>query len=370
MAYADRVKFPFKVFIADGGCDQRVPKLLSDPASFPNVDYEYVRYPYDETYTQFYSKVDDALSRVQTPFVAMADNDDFFSVEGLGEATRFVVAHPEYVSCGGQRASFWVIARDTSGAGLLYGDNIECKYDYCVRSAIAETAKERILRQWEGAIELTYYNVKRTDELRRQFQVVKDVDLKDLYLVEVLLEFLTVIAGNTKQLEGLYYACQVNSPGGSAFSHQEKFGDWFGRMLVPTWSEDFGKFVDATSKALASADRMSFPEAQECIVKAYRMYVAPDLLSNILEEPSITVWMPSIRRLVQHLVGLPADSAIRRIGQRLYRRLPWIPYGFGGGRKLVSGRVGKAPQEFEPIARFLAGPPSPAGWVRDAAHAP
>lgn len=369
MAYADRVKFPFKVFVADGGSDEDVPKVLSDRASFPNVDYEYVRYPYDESYCQFYVKVQDAVSRVQTPLVIMADNDDFFSVNGLREATRFLAAHPEYASCGGQIARFWVGSRYTRGADLVWGDSIECKYDYCVRSTVAETAKERIVRQWEAASDFTYYNVKRTDELRRQFQVVKDLDLKDLFLVEVLLEFLTVIAGNIKRVDGLHYARQENSPGSSASSHEHAFGDWFGRMLVPTWSEDFAKFVDATARALARADGMSLPEAQECIVRAYRMYVAPDLLSSILEERSVTVSMPSILRLVQHLAGLPADSAIRRVAQKLYRRLPWIPYGFAGGRKLVCGGVGKARREFEPIARFLLRQPAPRECVPDAAHA-
>ena len=72
MSYAERVRFPFKVLIADGGSDASVPALLAERARFPNVDYEYLRYPEDTSYRQYYAKIDDALGRVRTPFVAMS----------------------------------------------------------------------------------------------------------------------------------------------------------------------------------------------------------------------------------------------------------------------------------------------------------
>ena len=74
MSYINSINFPFKVLIADGGADETVPKVLSNKANFPNVTYEYVRYPYDQTYAEYYSKVVDALSRIKTQFVALADN--------------------------------------------------------------------------------------------------------------------------------------------------------------------------------------------------------------------------------------------------------------------------------------------------------
>lgn len=61
MAYANKSHFPFKVFIADGGRDGTVEKILSDKSHFPHVDYEYVRYPYDRILSKYYAKVLDAL---------------------------------------------------------------------------------------------------------------------------------------------------------------------------------------------------------------------------------------------------------------------------------------------------------------------
>src|SRR2546428_12405224 len=81
MKYADCVRLPFRVLIADGGVDETGPKGLSNKANFPSVSYDYMRYPYDQTYAEHYSKVVDALSHGKTPFVVMAANDDFLIIE-------------------------------------------------------------------------------------------------------------------------------------------------------------------------------------------------------------------------------------------------------------------------------------------------
>src|SRR5438132_8502638 len=112
MKYADSVRFPFRVLIADGGEDDTGRKVLSNKANFPNVDYEYLRHPYDQTYAEYYSKVVDALSRIETPFVALADNDDCFIGEGLKLAVEFLRVHPDYSACVGHVGVCWVTYSD------------------------------------------------------------------------------------------------------------------------------------------------------------------------------------------------------------------------------------------------------------------
>src|SRR5712692_11181932 len=148
MKYADSVRFPFHVLIADGSEDETGPKILSNKANFPNVNYEYMRYPYDQTYAEYYSKVVDALSHVKTPFAVMADNDDLFIVTGLRKAVQFLSSHPEYITCGGQCAFFWLTSSTMNECeGLLYGDQIEWKCSCDAQSMTAETARERIRNQ-------------------------------------------------------------------------------------------------------------------------------------------------------------------------------------------------------------------------------
>ena len=139
MEYASACAFPFKVLIADGGSDDSAQALLADKRRFPNVDYEYVRYPEDKGYPDFYAKMADAMRRVQTPYVALVDNDDFLVVDGASKAIEFLASNGDYVSCGGQGAALWVVPGvGKEGGDCLYGERVEWK---CTRESDSLTGK-------------------------------------------------------------------------------------------------------------------------------------------------------------------------------------------------------------------------------------
>ena len=358
MSYADKTRFPFKVLIADGGTDDGASALLSDRAKFPNVNYEYVRYPPDRSYPDYYAKIADALGRVRTPYVAMADNDDFFFADALGEAVRFLSAHPDYVTCGGQGAIFWVLPSPSSvDEGLLYGNNVEWKCTRETRSIDGDSARERMRAQAVSTADTFFYDVKKTGEARKHFEIVRDLGPKDLFIFEQVVCFLTAIAGKAKRLDTLYLARQNNSPASSGGTHAQRFGDWFGRMLVESWSEDFTKFVNVASAFLAASDGISEEEARDCVIRCYRMLVAPALLSNILEEPTVTLSMSTVVPVVRRLVRLPEGSIVKRLARNLYRRVGGISLDSVYGTELVAGRVPDARKDISPILKFLARTP-------------
>jgi hypothetical protein len=178
---------------------------------------------------------------------------------------------------------------------------------------------------------------------------VQDLNLKDLFLVEILIQFQTAIAGKMKRLDRLHIARQHNSPDSSGILHQEKYGDWFGRMLVESWSSDFTKVVKCVSEDLATADGISLEEAKNCVVSSYRMLVAPSLLSNILNEPSVPQSMPIVAALVRSLVKLPENSILKRSARSLYRKLRWISLDAVYGEKIITTRVPNLRNDFQPI---------------------
>lgn len=356
LSYATRAKLPYRVLIADGGVAGGVSDI-ADEHRAAGLDVEYVRYPYDETYAQYYAKLADALSRVTTPFVVLADNDDFFLADGLQQAVAFLVANPAYVACGGQCAVFWVSGEPRAAdAGALYGRQVEWKCSSQISTDVADSARQRLRDRSLGANDV-FYAVHRTELLRRQFEAIRDFSPRDLFLMEQAVMFLTAIAGKTRQLEVLYIARQQDSPGSSGGAHQERFGDWYDRMLAPTWSEDFTNFVDVTAKALASADGLAEAEARRTVIESYKASVAPSLLSDLMSEPTVTFSMPLTLQIVRRLVSLPRHSRLRRAAQALYRHTRWLSHDFVHGTEFRTRRAGEAAVEFQPVRDFLAGPP-------------
>jgi glycosyltransferase domain-containing protein len=353
LAYAERVALPFKVLVADGGRDEAVPRILADRSRFPNVDYEYVRYPYDASYSEYYAKLSDALNRVRTPYAVLADNDDLFAPAGLKQSLDFLAAHSDYAACGGQWALFWVSPSDGATDARVYGRGVQWKFTTCAHTEVSPRARERLRRQSLGGDD-TFYHVRRTVELRRHLQHVKKLDSKDLFLFGQLVCYLCAISGKVKQVDSLYIARQHNSPGSSGGLHQETFGGWWGRMLLPTWSQDFTRFVDIASAELAAADDMSVDDARDWVVKSYRLSVAPLLLSEVLEEESVTPAMPVAVQVVRALVRLPETSWLKRALRTWYRGSRWLSFDAVNATEFLATPAADARNALEPIREFLA----------------
>lgn len=354
LTYAATAKLAFRILIADGGTDDAATPLVAD-ARAAGLDVELIRYPIDRTYADYHAKVADALSRVTTPFVVMADNDDLFIPQGLTRAVEFLQAHPEYVACGGQCAVFWLSGPGSPAqSDVLYGDNVKWKCSSQFSTDVADTAAQRLRERCLGANDV-FYAVHRTDLLRSHFEAVRDSNPRDLFLVEQLVMFLTAIAGKTRQLDTLYIARQQDSPGSSGGEHQARFGDWYDRMLAPTWSEDFTRFVDCATDALCRADGIAAEEARRTVVEAYKMSVAPSLLADLVEEPTVSWSMPLVLQVVRGLVNLPRTSVLRRVALACYRQSRWLSHDFVHGTEFRTRRAREAAAEFTPVRAFLTG---------------
>ena len=126
-------------------------------------------------------------------------------------------------------------------------------------------------------------------------------------------------------------------------------------MLVPTWSGDFTRFVECSAAALARADGIPLVDARRSVVASYKMSVAPSLLADLVEEPTVSFSMPLVLQVVRRLVNLPRTSRARRVVQWCYRRARWLSHDFVHGTEFRTRRAREAAVEFTPVRTFLTG---------------
>lgn len=352
LAYAAAGHLHCKILIADGGCNDDAHTIASSYQA-RGLRVEYVRYPHDRSYEQYFAKIADAVSRITTPYAVMADNDDLFVADGLRAAVEFLDDNPDYAACGGQCAVFWLESeRLTNGDERVYGDRVDWKCSSQFSTDVASSAAQRLIERCLGANDV-FYAVHRTDLMKSYFEAVRDCNPRDLFLMEQLVMFLAAIAGKTRQLDRLYIARQQDSPGSSGGAHQQRFGDWYDRMLVPTWSEDFARFVECSAAALVRADHITPEDARRVVIDSYKASVAPSLLADLVEEPTVSPTMPLVLQVVRRLVKMPATSRARRLMQRLYRRSRWLSHDVVHGTEFRTRRARQAGREFAPVAEFL-----------------
>jgi len=359
MRYANKMSLPFKVLIADGGSDESAGEMLADHANFPEVDYEYIRYPFDATPTHYYAKVLDALNRVDTPFVVLADNDDFFIVDALLRSLDFLKSHQDFSSCRGIIAG----VRITPDASLgelsnVYGPGVSfVRQVYPDKSNLEETAVERV-RNYFSNYRANWYDIFRTEQTRNSFQVLRDLDTRDLILSQHVPMLLGVIAGKVQIEPYVYLFRQLEGPSSCDQIETQQKGDLFDRMLLDSWSKDFKGFVDTLAAAISEKDGIPIDEARAELKQGYRNFIAPHL-ANCLRNPSTST---NQRRLIRSAI-----SRVGPVGTALQKLYPFVQRVISGrpkvnGRDFISAaELLMADNDFKLIHEFLTTSPHSRG---------
>lgn len=167
--HANRIRLPFHVIVADGEVHPTIDRLLSDPATFPNLRYEYYRYD-DQSIKDYYSKIVDALEKAKTSYVMRSDNDDFLSPFGIEKSMTFLDSAPDYVCAGGGIAGFSLGAEQHGVAGVT-GHLRSASYRYIsnewyrCRDIDNPSPTVRVLDEIRNPLSI-HYSVYRTQALR------------------------------------------------------------------------------------------------------------------------------------------------------------------------------------------------------------
>jgi hypothetical protein len=98
---------------------------------------------------------------------------------------------------------------------------------------------------------------------------------------------------------------------------------------------------------------MPLDRARRIVVDSYKASVAPSLLADVLEEPTVTWSMPLVLQVVRKLVNMPRASALRRFATTGYRQARWLSHDFVHGTEFSTRRAREAAHEFTPVRSFL-----------------
>lgn len=228
--HAERTRLPFPVLVADGGDDPEIERLLSDPSSFPHVDYTYLRY-HDHELKDFWYKLADASARIQTPYAMMSDNDDFPLSPGISAAADFLDRHPNYVAAGGPQFSFGLRLSEDGVAGTVSSYGVQERKD-CFGD---DNAVQRIASFWRHRSSF-YYDVIRSPVLHAGFSDTLALNFAFFDVWENFLYQALLLRGKVKSLPLPPYLRQL----GSSQAHALGKG-WLHNLFHRDWMTDFEK---------------------------------------------------------------------------------------------------------------------------------
>jgi glycosyltransferase domain-containing protein len=214
MRYFNDSYCPYKILIADGGDNMELELHLRNHSNYPNLEYEYIRYPFDSTLSDFYAKIVDVFSRVETDYLLQADNDDFYNFDIIPDLIKWLDMNEDYVGARGELVNFEVFNRQGISKSQVCGN----KYNaYLVKapSIDSEDYLERIKNLCEGMSEYDYYSnwysITRTDFLLKTWSQLVTLENKEVIVLEILSHVMMVQSGKIKIFHQPFYFRQSNT---------------------------------------------------------------------------------------------------------------------------------------------------------------
>lgn len=243
--------FPFKVLVADGGKDTEIPKLFEQNA-WPSVNVDYVRYPYDATLEDFYEKMNDAVSRIQTEFVSVMDNDDFILTEGI-EKCLDVLRDSRYSSARGRIDD-------------MAGNNMYTKFP---NSITGETVLDRVVDQTKH-FHGNWHNVTRTKHVQACWSMLNITKPKNMRFTEQITGYLNVIWGDGYRGDFPWLIHdngeRIETETGSLQNHFPDQETWINSDY---WLDEFNKMTELMGVSISCKDKIPVEEAMKEFTNTY-----------------------------------------------------------------------------------------------------
>jgi glycosyltransferase domain-containing protein len=223
-------RLPYELLIADGSKEQF--------GYLVGRGHEYIRYPYDETLAHYHAKMADVLSRVTTPYVMLADDDDFVLRSGTDKAIEYLETHPDYVCCGGGLAGFSLYGNSATGRINKWS----YRYTHLDRSIDINSisSMERLAigsRNW-----WSYYAIYRTKALQTITKEVKEIDFSDLQLREFYYAMRTMTLGKAYSDPTTISYMRQYRTSMEGFRH-----DWVYHILRSDFNRDLDRLITRIS---------------------------------------------------------------------------------------------------------------------------
>ena len=243
--YMERVRCPYRILISDGGADPEVEERLSSGREYTGLRYTYLRFPYDATHTEFYNKLSASARQVETPYVFLADNDDFLLLDALEQAVAFLDGNPGYSSYGGPPLLLTIRnKRAQEPKDLLWGQSVILGMGPQGPNFEHQHPGDRVRMSLTQHFFLGYYwyNVHRTKTIQRFLDELASIDFEKIIFAEYLLLAVLANDGMIRHDALPFYVRQLGTSMGAGNSGLGA-DNLLLMSLYPFWGKDVGAFI-------------------------------------------------------------------------------------------------------------------------------
>ena len=298
--FYNKVKFPFTLIVADGSANDNVKDIV-DNSHYKNINVRYVRFPFDETYDDFAKKLLASIELVNTRYVALGDDDNFFCPDGLAISVKFLEENPSWSSCQGVTVGFRIkSSRSRKNTRIRFSVPL---MQYSLQDPSARNRLEQCVKKNF----ITFYAVQKKQDLEKSFKGVVSTKIKDLWFFEAFLHLQLIINGRHKSIDTPYIFRQFDVYGSSNDRLAESHGNNFDRMFVDSFFSQYDYFCTLIANSISLSERIPIDDASIIAHSSMRKLMAPIILHCIQQKGSETVLSCfRLSLLLQRILKIPS----------------------------------------------------------------
>ncbi len=248
LEYLASIKFPFRILVADGGKDPHLQRVLENKEIASHLNYTYIRFPYDQTLLDFYSKNKRSIELVETPYVMFNCNDDIPLVSGLCKSIDFLEKHSQYVGSSGKVGGFFIEEGRQGGRLHFYEDCYEGgSIEAFEQASSLDRIRYQILNNKSCNL---YYGMYRTEIVKEISSDLVNLNFKDLLLYETYWISALMSFGKINFFKDSYtYFRQRGVSEGTTFLKR-----WYANVFFNNWMIEIERYIDALSVRIFEND--------------------------------------------------------------------------------------------------------------------
>jgi len=248
---------PVTLHVLDGTSTSINKKYLRDLGK--NVHYYHVPYSYEE-------RMGKAVELVDTPYVALLCDDEFFIPSALKHCIDELKTHKDFVACIGGCLGFYSTKRGMM-AKSIYN---EMKGYGC----FGATTKERMIEHMNPYVCSTIYAVQRSEVWKKSMTRFAKEKFSSPYIGELVFELATCYQGKSMVIEDLMWLRNMENKPIDFKEHNRKlqFDTW---LKDPRYRGEVNLFYESMTTELSridGADKEIVLEDFKSAVEAYLDY--------------------------------------------------------------------------------------------------
>ena len=219
--YANQIKLPFQIFIADGGKNNLVKQIIKKN-EFKNIKIQYFKFRYYKNFNNFYEKFYLSCKKIKSKFIYICEDDDYIYPKNILKSYNFLKKNSDY-SCSG-------------GVNFRY-DNFELKKNFYAyfhlqdnkinKSVTNNSSLDRLINLFSN-LNSNWNCLHRRESLLKTFSFMKKKNFRNYLLTENIFIAFTTYFGKIKRFNHLEYlkTDDITQSASNIFSRKSYF-DFF-----------------------------------------------------------------------------------------------------------------------------------------------